>query len=91
MACSALKRRYRDLLRTGSGQHLAFIHLDGDPTTISQRVSAREHFMPRSLLHSQLETLEPLQPDEVGVRIDLDQSPGSELNEALGWLTPLLP
>ncbi len=91
MACSALTRAYRDRLRTGGGEDLVFIHLDGDPSTIIERMNAREHFMPTSLLRSQLDTLEPLEDDEVGVRIDLGQSPESELLEALSWLEPRLP
>lgn len=86
MACSALRRSYRDVLRTGSGRDLAFVHLEGDASTILDRMNAREHFMPSSLLRSQLETLEPLQDDEVGVRIDLDQTPEAELLEVLAWL-----
>jgi gluconokinase len=91
MACSALKRSYRDALRSGSGQDLAFVHLVGDPATIADRMNTRAHFMPSSLLRSQLDTLEPLQPDEIGTRIDLDQSPEAELDEALAWLEPRLP
>ena len=91
MACSALKRTYRDVLRTGGGENLAFIHLEGDPSLVIQRMSAREHFMPSTLLHTQLDTLEPLEADELGVRIDLDQSPESGLSEALAWLEPRLP
>jgi gluconokinase len=91
MACSALKRTYRDALRTGSGQDLVFIHLSGEPSTITDRMTAREHFMPDSLLSSQLDALEPLEDDEDGLRISLDQPPEVELLEALAWLEPRLP
>lgn len=87
MACSALKRQYRDLLREGSGQDLVFVHLVGDQDTILERLSSREHFMPRSLLGSQLDTLEPLQADETGVQIELDQPREAVLSEALAWLS----
>lgn len=86
MACSALKRSYRDILRSGGGSEMAFIHLTGDPNLITDRMNRRSHFMPSSLLKSQLDTLEPLGPDERGVQIDLDQSPEEELVEALAWL-----
>lgn len=73
IACSALRRRYRDTLRQGA-QGSFFLHLDGDPAVISRRMSNRQgHFMPPSLLSSQLETLERLQPDEYGVTVDLDE------------------
>jgi gluconokinase len=74
MSCSALKRGYRDQLR----QHRAdieFLHLAGSPETIGRRQASRPgHFMPAALLASQFETLEPLEPDEQGVAIDVDQS-----------------
>lgn len=74
MSCSALKRGYRDQLR----QHRAdieFLHLAGSPETIGRRQASRPgHFMPAALLASQFETLEPLEPDERGVAIDVDQS-----------------
>ena len=67
MSCSALKRKYRDQLR----QHCAdveFLHLSGGREVIDRRQASRPgHFMPASLLASQFETLEPLQPDEHGV------------------------
>lgn len=74
MSCSALKRVYRDQLR----QHRAdieFLHLAGSPETIGRRQASRPgHFMPAALLASQFETLEPLEPDEQGVAIDVDHS-----------------
>lgn len=74
MSCSALKRGYRNQLR----QHRAdieFLHLAGAPETIGRRQASRPgHFMPAALLASQFETLEPLEPDERGVAIDVDQS-----------------
>jgi gluconokinase len=75
LACSALKRAYRDTLR-GSGFTLRFVHLDGGRDTIAARMGARAgHFMPASLLDSQLRDLEPLQPDEAGIVLDLQQAP----------------
>jgi gluconokinase len=70
-SCSALRRRYRDVLRTAAPR-VKFLHLDGDPHVVSERVAARaDHFMPASLVGSQLATLERLQPDETGSRFDL--------------------
>ena len=70
-ACSALRRAYRDRLR-GRAPATVFVHLDGDPALIAARQSARPgHFMPSSLQASQQATLEPLDPDEAGVRVDV--------------------
>ncbi len=73
VSCSALKRKYRDQLR----HHVAgleFLHLEGTREVIARRQASRPgHFMPPSLLTSQFATLEPLQPDEDGVVIDVDQ------------------
>lgn len=71
LTCSALKRAYRDALRAG-GAPIFFVHLDGDEETLSPRMARRErHFMPVGLLRSQLDTLEPLEPDEDGVAVDI--------------------
>ncbi|WP_063057985.1 gluconokinase [Nocardia sienata] len=69
MACSALKRRYRDLLRTGApGAY--FLLLTADREELLARITGRTgHFMPAALLDSQLATLEPLQPGEQGVAL----------------------
>jgi carbohydrate kinase (thermoresistant glucokinase family) len=69
ITCSALRRAYRDVLRRG-GPGTFFVHSTGDKHMILDRMSAREHFMPPSLLESQLDTLEPLQPDEAGMDVD---------------------
>jgi gluconokinase len=74
VSCSALKRRYRDQLRHHA-HRVEFLHLHGTHEVIARRQASRPgHFMPTSLLHSQFATLEPLQPDEGGVVIDVDQS-----------------
>jgi gluconokinase len=70
LACSALKRAYRDLLR-GAACEVRFVHLHGERDTIARRMSARaEHYMPTSLLDSQLLILEPLHADEAGITLD---------------------
>jgi gluconokinase len=74
MGCSALKRKYRDQLRHHAPQ-IRFVVLSGSVEVIARRQASRPgHYMPASLLRSQLATLEPLQPDEEGVVIDVDQS-----------------
>jgi gluconokinase len=74
MSCSALKRKYRDQLRHHA-PGLSFLLLEGTRAVIERRQASRPgHFMPPSLLTSQFATLEPLEPDEAGVVIDVDQS-----------------
>jgi gluconokinase len=74
MSCSALKRKYRDQLRRHCAD-VEFLHLSGTPEVISKRQASRPgHFMPASLLQSQFATLEPLDPDERGTAIDVDQN-----------------
>jgi len=68
-ACSALRRRYRDWLRSGY-EGLFFVLLDADYETLLARMEKRDHFMPSSLLQSQLDTLEPLEADEDGAVVD---------------------
>lgn len=72
VSCSALRRAYRDVLREGAPD-VTFLHLHGDMETVRKRVAARTgHFMPESLVQSQFDALEPLQPDEQGVVIPFD-------------------
>ena len=78
VTCSALKRSYRDLLRTagGGGAALQFVHLTGDRDIIAERLAGRRgHFMPPALLDSQLATLEPPAPDERAWVCDIRESP----------------
>jgi gluconokinase len=75
LACSALKRSYRDILRTGNPT-LCFLHLAGDSSVVAERVSERaHHFMPAELVPSQYDALEPLQPDERGVVVGFTLGP----------------
>ncbi|MEB0140206.1 gluconokinase [Undibacterium sp. CCC2.1] len=77
LSCSALKRRYRDVLRQGDAQ-LRFIHLDGSAALLAARLQARPgHFMPLSLLDSQLQALEPLGADEAGLTVSIAATPDS--------------
>ena len=74
VSCSALKRRYRDQLRHHA-HRVELLHLHGTREVIARRQASRPgHFMPASLLSSQFATLEPLEPDEHGLVIDVDQS-----------------
>ncbi len=83
VTCSALRRVYRDVLHEAAGG-VTFVHLDGDPELLAERMAARKgHFMPPSLLRSQLDTLEPLEPDEDGVRVAIDGTPDEIVAEAL--------
>jgi gluconokinase len=75
LSCSALKRRYRDRLRAAD-PGLRFAHMAGERDLIAQRMLARAgHYMPLSLLESQLAILEPLQADEAGMQLDIRQDP----------------
>lgn len=81
MSCSALKRTYRDQLRRHRPD-VRFLHLSGPVGVVARRQASRPgHFMPASLVASQFETLEPLQPDERGITIDIDQSIDSIVEE----------
>jgi gluconokinase len=83
VACSALKRRYRDVLRAAAPDVL-FVHLDGSAATLEQRLAQRRHhFMPPSLLMSQLAALEPLGPDERGFTLSIEQSAPGLVEEIL--------
>jgi gluconokinase len=85
ITCSALKRSYRDRL---SGPGVVFVHLAGDKKLIAARMAARlHHFMPPGLIDSQLEALEPIEPDENAVVIDTDEkSPQEEADEIISRL-----
>lgn len=75
LSCSALKRRYRDMLRQADPA-LRFVHLQGPASLIAERMARRtDHYMPPSLLESQLRDLEPLQDDEAGCKLDITLPP----------------
>ncbi|MFH9609614.1 gluconokinase [Streptomyces sp. NPDC017448] len=86
IACSALKRKYRDALRVDCPS-VYFLHLTADPGLLARRLSRRtRHFMPESLLDSQLAALEPVAPDEPGATLDAAPPPGDIADTALGLL-----
>jgi gluconokinase len=69
LTCSALKRTYRDLLREGN-ESVWFVHVHVPQDLLMERMTTRKgHYMPASLLVSQLSTLEPLGEDEPGVTV----------------------
>jgi gluconokinase len=83
ITCSALRRVYRDLLREGR-PNVRFCHVMADPALIDERVQHREgHYMPASLLPSQLATLENLETDEPGLTVSAAGEPGEVLHSAL--------
>jgi gluconokinase len=83
VTCSALRRGYRDILRTADAR-VRFLHLHGSTETLAARIGARtDHFMPASMLTSQMETLEPLTADEDGVSVDIGGTPAEIVQRAL--------
>ena len=86
ITCSALRRAYRDLLRD-SRSGVRFCELLAPEELIADRLAERRgHFMPASLLGSQLSTLQSLQPDEPGVLVSVDGTPEQIVADALGKL-----
>lgn len=85
LACSALRRSYRDVLRSAvPDDESFFILLDADEETLRSRMKSRKgHYMPPALLDSQLATLEPLEPDERGGTLDATQPPQPVIAAAL--------
>ncbi len=85
-SCSALKRAYRDVLRRGAPQ-LQFVHLHGTPALLAQRTAQRVgHYMPPSLLGSQLAILEPPGPDERAMSFDIAEPPQQLVGQVLARL-----
>jgi carbohydrate kinase (thermoresistant glucokinase family) len=83
LACSALKERYRDVLRAAD-RDLRFAHLTGERSLIAGRMQARTaHYMPTSLLDSQLRDLEPLGAGEAGIALDVRLAPPAIITEIL--------
>lgn len=81
ITCSALKKSYRDRMR---GDNVVFVHLAGNKDLIARRLSARlDHFMPTTLLDSQISTLEPPGADENTLVVDLGRSPAEEAAEII--------
>ncbi|KJF75360.1 gluconokinase [Agrobacterium arsenijevicii] len=76
VSCSALKKIYRDRLRKAAGGSLAFVYLDGSLELLSRRMGERKgHFMPLSLLQTQLATLEVPTGEPGVVTVSIDATP----------------
>ncbi len=76
VSCSALKRSYRDLLRSAGDDTVRFVYLAGGRALLAERMTQRrEHFMPPSLLESQLAILEEPEPDERAWVCDIRETP----------------
>jgi gluconokinase len=76
VSCSALKRSYRDLLRSAGDADVRFVYLAGSQALIAERMAKRRgHFMPPSLLDSQLSILEEPSPDERAWVCDISDAP----------------
>jgi gluconokinase len=88
-ACSALKRAYRDRLRAGCGD-FRLVHLTGDEELLAGRMVKRTgHFMPATLLRSQLATLEAPGEDEQAITLDVRSPPDVLVEECLTLLSRL--
>jgi len=87
VTCSALRKTYRDRLRGAAEGRLQFIFLTGDPKVLESRMGARTgHFMPASLLQSQLATLESPEGEPGVVTVDIDASVDVIVDRALAGL-----
>lgn len=85
LSCSALRRRYRDVLRSAvPAPRLWFVHLHAPFEVLEERMSQRQgHFMPPTLLRSQFDTLEPLEADETGILLDVSKDLDDVVSAAL--------
>ena len=87
IACSALKRRYRDRI-VGERPGVQLIYLRGSEKLIAERLVERHgHFMPASLLDSQFAALEPPEPDEHAIVVDIDRSVAAIVDAVVTGLT----
>lgn len=91
IVCSALKRRYRDII-VGDRGNIHLVYLQGDYTLIAQRLAARHgHFMSRSLLQSQFDALEEPMPEEQAITIWAGKTPAVLVDEIIAALAPISP
>ena len=87
VGCSALRRAYRDRIRSTAGGAVRFVHLTGSREVIATRMAARTgHYMPTALLDSQFATLEPPAPDEA-LTLDIAASMGALVDAILADIT----
>lgn len=89
IGCSALKRSYRDAIREASPDAV-FVHVHGSVELLQERMEERSgHFMPASLLDSQLDTLEHLEADERGRIFDISGTPDEIVAATIAWISAL--
>jgi len=89
-SCSALKRIYRETIAKAAQRPVYFVYLHGSRELLEQRIGARKgHFMPASLLDSQLATLQEPAVDELALRLDIAMSVNQLAEAAKAWLTSL--
>jgi gluconokinase len=89
ITCSALKKSYRQCLVRGRPA-VCLIFLEARPAILVDRLARRQgHFLPPSLLESQLATLEKPTPHESVIRVDADQSPVSQVEVVINAMTAL--
>ena len=87
VACSALRRSYREVLSRDGGTDVAFVHLHGSEALLAERIGQRTgHFMPATMLSSQLATLEPLGADERGHVVSIELPTGEAADLVVGLL-----
>jgi gluconokinase len=81
VTCSALKKKYRDLLRRPK---VRIVYLDADLEVLTRRMAARHgHFFPAKLLESQLRELEPPTPDEDPLCVSADAAPAQTIQKII--------
>ncbi len=86
VACSALKRAYREVLRRAAPE-MTFVYLAATPALLAARLALRHHeYMPAGLLASQLDALEPPDLDETSLTVDVSDSPAAVLDVIMAWL-----
>ncbi|MEM1399837.1 MAG: gluconokinase [Pseudomonadota bacterium] len=87
LAASSLRRVYRERMISASGENIMFAHLDGSAEVIGARMANRKgHYMPPSLLESQLATLEPPEPDENAIALSIEEPPTAIVAQILARL-----
>ncbi len=87
--CSALKRAYRDFLRSAAGEPVRFVHLSGSKQVIAARQANRPgHFMPAGLLDSQFATLELPTADEQVISVSVEDPVDQIVSDVFAALTP---
>jgi gluconokinase len=86
-SCSALKRVYREAIAKGAHRPVYFIYLYGSRELLEQRIGARKgHFMPASLLDSQLQTLQEPEASELAIKLNISMSAEELADRAKAWL-----